>query len=171
MHTSLKTQARVLGSLALLVSAVAFSPMPATTAVSGVFTLTNVKPSVNKGTDAKGASIFVSTATGSNRNTGAGTYLSGARVTNVDTAAMVQGNGTHRGHATFREGSNTIVKRFAGTTSTKMVNGKPESTFQGTWTVERGTGKYANASGSGTYKGRFETGSRSSVEWKGNISM
>ncbi len=172
MRVSTKAQHQLLGSLALLlVSATAFLPMPAKTAVSGVFTLTYVKPSVANGTNASGASIFISNARGTNKNTGQGKYLSGARVVNVDTAAMVQGNGTHSGQATFTDGTCTIVKRFTGATSTKMVKGNPESTFEGKWMVIRGTGAYAAATGNGTYKGRFETAAKYSVTWKGTISM
>ncbi len=155
----------------LIVSIAAFEPASVTTPVSGVFTLTYVSPSVPKGTNGSGQSIFVSTAKGANKNTGASNYLAGASVVNVDTAAMVQGNGTHSGRATFTDGTSTVVKRFSGITTTKMVGGRPESTFQGTWKILSGTGRYAGATGNGTYKGRFETGSRYAVEWKGSTSM
>lgn len=172
MRISMNVRRRLLASLAvLLIPAVAFRPAPATSAVSGVFTLTYVNPSVSKGMNANGMSVFVSTARGTNRNTGEGKYLSGARVVNVDTAAMVEGNGTHSGHATFTEGRSTVVKRFTGTTATTVVKGRPESTFQGKWSIVRGTGRYAGVTGNGTYKGRFETATRYTVEWKGNTSM
>lgn len=160
------------GTLAVLILPLAaFRPAPAVSTVSGVSTLTYVNPSVAKGTNATGASVFISTARGANRNTGQGKYLSGARVVNVDTAAMVNGNGTHSGYTTFSEGSNTIVKRFTGTTTTKMVKGQPESTFNGKWTIVRGTGRYAAITGNGTYSGRFLTANRYTVEWKGTTSM
>ena len=155
----------------LLVSAVAFRPAPPASTVSGVFTLTYVSPSVAKGMNANGRSVFVSTARGTNRNTGSGKYLSAARVLNVDTAAMIDGNGTHSGKATFTEGNDTVVKRFKGTTSTTMVKGKPESTFKGNWSIVKGTGRYAGVTGTGTYTGRFETGTRYTVEWQGDTSI
>jgi len=172
MRISGTTRRLLLGSLAvLLTAAVAFRPAPVAIAVSGEFTLTYVNPSVAKGTNARGASIFISTARGTNRNTGAGKYLSTARVVNVDTAAMLEGDGTHSGNATFAEGSNTLVKSFAGTTSTTMVKGRPESTFRGRWRILRGTGRYAGVTGNGTYTGRFETETIYTVAWAGNVSM
>ena len=163
--------ARILALVLVSTTAVAFRPAVPGTAVSGSFTLTYVRPSVPAGMNASGASIFVSTARGTNRNTGSGSYMSGAKVLNVDTAAMVQASGTHTGRATMSEGGNTVVKRFTGTVTTTTSGGRQESTFKGTWTVIRGTGKYAGATGGGTYTGRFETGTRYTVQWKGNISM
>jgi len=164
-----------LGKIAALVILstliLAFRATAPAAAVSGTFTLTYVNPSVANGTNASGAAIFISTATGSNRNTGSGSYMAGAKVLNVDTAAMVNGNGTHTGHATLSESGGTIVKKFVGKVTTVMVKGRPESTFKGAWTVTRGTGKYAGSTGSGTYTGRFESGTRYTVQWKGNVSM
>lgn len=154
----------------LVVPLVAFRPAPMATAVAGTATLTYIRPSVAKGTNAGGASIFISTARGTNRNTGGGKYLSAARVMNVDTAAMVNGNGSHSGHVTFSEGSSIVVKHFVGTTTTKMVDGRPSSSFKGKWTILRATGLYAGLTGSGTYAGRFETASKYVVDWKGNTS-
>lgn len=171
MRTSTKFGRPLLGSLAvLLLPVVAFRPAPASTAVSGVLTLAYANPSVLTGTDAKGASVFVSTARGRNQNTGEGDYLADARVVAVDTAAMVDGNGTHSGYVTLSEGSSTVVKRFTGATTTTMVKGQPESTLKGTWTIVRGTGRYAGITGNGTYTGRFETAMKYTVEWKGNTS-
>lgn len=157
--------------MVLLVPIVAFRPGPVATAVSGSFTLIYTRPSVANGMNANGSSVFISRASGSNRNTDGSTYLAGARVVNVDTAAMVNGNGTHSGTATFTERTSTVVKRFTGATSTKIVNQKPESTFKGTWTIVRGTGKYAGMTGNGTYSGRFETATKYTVGWKGSTSM
>ena len=172
MRTSMHVRRRLLGSLTvLLIPAIAFRPAPATSAVSGSFTLTYVSPSILKGMNANGMSVFISRASGTNRNTGGGKYLSNARVLNVDTAAMVEGNGTHSGHATFTEGTSTVVKRFTGTTATTIVKGRPESTFKGTWSIVRGTGRYAGVTGNGTYTGRFETGTKYTVVWKGSTSM
>jgi hypothetical protein len=155
----------------LLMTAVAFRPAPATTAVSGSITLSYTAAPVAKGMNANGLSVFVSNASGTNQNTGETKYLAGARVTNVDTAAMVNGNGTHSGLVTFTEGTSKVVKRFSGTTTTKMAGDKPESTIKGSWTIMSGTGKYAGITGSGTYAGRFETSTRYKVEWKGTTSM
>ncbi len=171
MQISLIARRHVTGMFALLlVPLVAFRPAPIATAVAGTATLTYVRPSVAKGANSSGASIFISTARGTNRNTGGGKYLSAARVLNVDTAAMVNGNGSHSGHVTFSEGNSIVVKQFVGTTTTKMVGGRPVSSFKGKWTILRGTGQYAGITGSGTYAGRFETASKYVVDWKGNTS-
>ena len=153
----------------LFIPLLAFRAVPAMTAVSGVFTLTYVNQ-VATGTDAKGASVFVSTGTGANRNTGDSEYFSAGRVLAVDTAAMIEGNGTHSGQVTVSEGSDTVVERFTGATTTRIVKGRPESTFEGTWTIISGTGRYSGITGNGTYTGRFETATKSTVEWKGNTS-
>jgi len=167
---ALSLRLSVLALVPVLLATAAFRHVPAPSAVSGAFTVT-YSSSVPSGKNASGASIFISNATGTNRNTGSGNYLSGVRVVNVDTSAMVNGNGTHSGYATFSSGANTVVKHFAGSVKTVMANGKPESTFSGKWNVVRGTGDYAKITGSGTYSGRFETSKKYTVAWKGTISM
>ena len=169
--TFLKRRLIAVGLVPAVIALGAFRDAPAPLAVSGAFTVTYESPSKPAGKNASGASLFISKATGTNRNTGSGSYLADARVVNVDTSAMVNGNGTHSGIATFSFGGNTVVKRFTGAVKTVMKDGKPESTFSGTWKVISGTGDYAKITGSGTYSGRFETSQKYTVSWKGTVSM
>ena len=50
--------------------------------------------------------------------------------------------------------------------SKKMVLGK--TTWEGTWKMTGGTGKFKNIKGSGTYRGKA-TAEGSSTEWEGEV--
>jgi hypothetical protein len=86
---------------------------------------------------------------------------------------IVNGKGTMTGHEvkTFKDGS-TLSVRFGGT-QTPIDQGK-KTAYEGTWDVTGGTGRYAGAKGSGTYKGErigdFKTGADNYVDFTGTLT-
>lgn len=86
---------------------------------------------------------------------------------------VVKGKGTYTGHEvkTFRDGSTLFIK-FGGT-QTPIDEGK-KTALEGTWEVAGGTGRYAGAKGSGTYKGErigdFKTGADNYIDWTGTLT-
>ena len=119
-----------------------------TSKYTGVFTKTEqIKPDDTEGHtlnlyEAKGA------GTGSN---GGFTFV------NQGMSDLVKGNGTHHGYykATDKDGHFYYTKWQGQVTTTKSPEGKPIVKFGGTWSFTRGTGKWENTQGGGTYKGWF----------------
>jgi hypothetical protein len=83
---------------------------------------------------------------------------------------QVEGTGTHRGYfrRLFKNGD-TDYGPFEGTNKTTVkVDGSWEATGEGTWKVTRGTGKFKNITGGGTYRGKA-TAEGASSEWEGEV--
>jgi hypothetical protein len=90
--------------------------------------------------------------------------------TNFD---VEKGKGTSTGYEvkTFNDGS-TVVLKFSGTQI--PINGGKKTAMEGRWEVAGGTGRYAGAKGSGTYKtlriGDFKTGSDTYSDFTGTLT-
>ena len=70
---------------------------------------------------------------------------------------LVKGNGSHHGYfkATDKDGHVYFSKWQGKVTTTKSPEGRPIMKFGGTWSFTKGTGKWENVQGGGTYKGWF----------------
>ena len=70
---------------------------------------------------------------------------------------LVKGNGTHFGYykLTDKDGHVNFSKWQGKVTTTKSPEGRPIVKFGGTWSFTKGTGKWENVQGGGTYKGWF----------------
>ena len=81
----------------------------------------------------------------------------GFTFSNQGVSDLVKGNGTHSGYykATDKDGHVYFVKWQGKVTTTKSPEGRPIMKFGGTWSFTRGTGKWENVQGGGTYKGWF----------------
>ena len=82
----------------------------------------------------------------------------------------VAGTGTHRGYfrRLFKNGD-TDYGPIEGTHKTTVKeDGSFETTWEGTWKVTGGTGKFKNIKGSGTYRGKA-TAQGASTEWEGEV--
>ena len=76
---------------------------------------------------------------------------------NQGVSDLVKGNGTHHGYskATDKDGHVMFTNWQGKVTTTKSPEGRPIVKFGGTWSFTRGTGKWENVQGGGTYKGWF----------------
>ena len=85
------------------------------------------------------------------------------------TADLVKGNGTHQGYSKGVEKDGDVYfATFKGRVSTTMSpQGRPLVTFEGTWSLYKGTGKWENAQGGGTYKGRYIGPGIFTYDWQG----
>ena len=70
---------------------------------------------------------------------------------------LVKVNGTHHGYykATDKDGHVWFAKWQGKVTTTMSPEGRPNVQFAGTWSFIKGTGKWENVQGGGTYKGMF----------------
>jgi len=89
---------------------------------------------------------------------GAGSGLTGeVTLLSRGMSDLVKGNGSHHGYTKLidKDGHSLFSKWQGEVTTTKTPEGKPMMKFGGTWSIAKGTGKYENAQGGGTYKGGF----------------
>jgi hypothetical protein len=83
---------------------------------------------------------------------------------------QVAGTGPHRGYfrRLFKNGD-TDYGSFEGMTKTSVKeDGSLETTWEGTFKVTGGTGKFKNTKGGGTYRGKV-TAQESFTEWEGEV--
>jgi hypothetical protein len=82
----------------------------------------------------------------------------------------VAGTGTHRGYfRRLHKNGETTYGSFEGTHKTTVKeDGSLETTWEGTWKVTGGTGKFKNIKGGGTYRGKA-TAEGASTEWEGEV--
>ncbi|MBA3316945.1 MAG: hypothetical protein H0T50_02500 [Gemmatimonadales bacterium] len=153
------------------VGAIAWTPADHRDAVSGTFTATYASREVHEVGDAPGHVIGAALARGTNRSTGSTEYMPGASVVNVETHDLIRGNGPHQGYSTFALGPDTTVSKWNGKVTTVLgADQRPITTFEGTWTKSSGTGRYAGASGHGSYKGRMTSDKEYLIQWTGEMS-
>ena len=70
---------------------------------------------------------------------------------------LVKGNGTHQGYYknTDKDGDVFFSKWQGKVSTTQSPEGKPIMKWEGTFSYVKGTGKWENIQGGGTYKGGF----------------
>lgn len=136
--------------------------------VAGKHTLAYTKQdTVNVG-DTEGHFITLEKFEGFNISTGEEKFMDGALDVGMGFMDLVMGNGTHQGYGNFSLNGNTIFWKHQGnTTTTISTEGKPATTFEGSFTYTNGTGKYENIQGSGTYKGKLMSMTIFIMEWEG----
>lgn len=154
-----------------VLGAIAWTPAEDRETLSGTFTATFASRQAHQVGDAPGHVIGVALAQGTNRSTGPTEYMGGGSVVNVETHDLVRGNGTHQGYSTFALGSDTTISKWSGEVTTVLgADQRPVTTFEGTWTKSRGTGRYVASHGHGTYKGRMTSNKDYIIEWAGEMS-
>jgi len=148
-------------------SGTTFSSAPESiwTEISGVFTMKVVQQHALPVGD-----LLLTQSAGTNRNTGKAEYMEGSQVLSREIADLTQGSGPQQGYITEVHGADTTVTRYQGKVVTTLgPDGKPVTSFEGTWTKLRGTGKYQGVSGGGKYKGRMLSPTEYTAEWSGEI--
>jgi hypothetical protein len=82
---------------------------------------------------------------------------------------VVPGTGTHRGYSRRLFKNGEIYGSFEGMHKiTFKEDGSREATWEGTWKVTGGTGKFENIKGGGTYRGKF-TAEGAFSDWEGEV--
>jgi hypothetical protein len=148
-----------------------WSAGPAGSKIAGTFQVKYAEQHPLAVPDAEGHALVLGRAQGVNRSTGATTYMDKGKVTNFEFADLTQGNGPQHGYISMSQGADTMISKWSGQVTTVLSSDKtPVTTMQGTWTKAKGTGRYADATGKGTYKGRFTSQTEYTVEWSGELS-
>jgi hypothetical protein len=122
--------------------------------------------------DVPGHILSLSTAEGTNASTGKNSFMDGAQLLDMSFGDLVQGNGTDRGYARFTMDGDMVIAKYEGKVTTVMdADDNPTTSFEGTWAYTKGTGKFKNITGEGTYSGKMTSKRGFSVEWYGFYSM
>jgi hypothetical protein len=156
-----------LAALALL----AWSPDSAPSRIAGTFEAKYAQQHPLPVPDAAGHALVLGRVEGVNRSTGPTLYMDKGKVTNFEFADLTQGNGPQQGYISMSQGADSVISKWNGKVTTTLSPEKtPITTFEGTWTKVKGTGRYADITGKGTYKGRFTSQTQYTVDWSGEIS-
>ncbi len=118
--------------------------------------------------DIEGHIISLGESEGTNVSTGKHKFMDGAQVVNMSFGDLVKGNGPHQGYLKLTKKGNAVFCKWEGKVTTK---GTSMPTFEGTFSYIKGTGKFENIEGDGTYKGKYISKTIYTVEWKGQYSI
>lgn len=122
--------------------------------------------------DAEGHVLSLAISEGPNVSTAEHEFMEGATVLNYSFNDLVGGNGLHQGYVRFTKNGDTAFGKWRGKVTTVIsAEGAPTTTFEGTTTWIKGTGKFENIQGTGTYNGAFISKTEYEVEWEGEYSI
>jgi hypothetical protein len=141
---------------------------PTMVTISGRAELQYSKREVVDVPDREGHMLALGEVRGINQNTSTNDFFVDASAVNVETADLIQGNGSHQGYYTMRNGGDAVTAKWHGTVTTVLgSNQQPQTLFNGTWEYTQGTGRYSGIQGSGVYEGEFLAQDRYLVRWQG----
>ena len=125
------------------------------TKISGKITATTLHAAGVGIDDVEGHRMTVEEYEGINVNTSEHQFMDGAEFIAVGTGDHINGTGTGHGYAKFALSDDQVFFKHEGKVKTNPPsNGRRNTTFEGTILFIKGTGKYQNIPGTGTYKGR-----------------
>ena len=120
--------------------------------------------------DVDGHVMSLRKAEGINKSSGEGAFLNDARMVNISYDDLVMGNGPHNGYTKMEKDGDVGVSKWQGKIETKMQDGKPVITFEGTFSFISGSGTMQKVvGGGGTYKGYFTSEKTYEVDWEGEF--
>jgi len=120
--------------------------------------------------DVDGHIMSLRKAEGFNKSSGEGAFLNDAKMINISYDDLVMGNGPHSGYTKMEKNGDKGVSKWHGKIETKMQDGKPVTTFEGTFSFISGSGAMKKVvGGGGTYKGYFTSETSYEVDWEGEI--
>lgn len=118
--------------------------------------------------DMEGHMILLSEFEGVNVSTGEHKFMDGAQDFGMTFADLVKGTGPYQGYGKFSLKGDTVFWKHEGKSITTLSDeGQPFTTYEGTFTYTKGTGKYQNIDGSGTYTGKNISRTIVVIEWEG----
>ena len=140
--------------------------------IAGKMTLAYARQEMMDMGDTEGHVLSLSESDGINVSIGKHEFMDGAQVVNISFGDLVKGNGLHQGYVKLAKKDDTVFAKWEGkVTTTLSAEGTPITAFEGTLSYVKGTGKFENIQGSGTYKGKSISKTIYTVEWEGEYSI
>jgi hypothetical protein len=95
--------------------------------------------------DTEGHALYLLKIEGFNESTGEHKFMDGAEVDWFGSADYIKGNGPHTVYTKMSLNDNVVYAKAEGKSTTILSpEGKPVTTFEGSLTFTKGTGKYKN---------------------------
>ncbi len=139
------------------------------TRVAGTVTAADTKTeTINVGDTEDDHILSLSGSEGTNVSTGKHKFMDGSDCSYMGQADLVKGNGTQQGYGKMSQNADSVFLEWEGHIITLSSNGRPMTTFEGTWSWTKGTGQFENIQGSGTYKGKYISRTIWTAEWEGD---
>lgn len=114
--------------------------------------------------------LGIGKASGTNKSTGETSFLDGATETEVFYYELNNGSGSSHGFVSYQASDGTLLIEFSGPAGIILVDGKPQLRAAGSWRFVRGTGRYTNGTGFGTYASKlFPPAFEGVTEWSGTF--
>lgn len=124
--------------------------------------------------------MFMVKYAGANASNSKQRFMDKAEVNAFASGDYIMGQGSHHGYLVFTQGD-TVYIRFEGKTTmipspkgilTLPQGGKVSQSFEGTITFVKGTGKFVNIQGSGTYRWGGDIAKNIfMVDWEGEYTL
>lgn len=147
---------------------VTFSPAQEKIKAAGKLTLEYTEQHSVDVTDNEGHSLSIGKLEGINVSNGKNKFMDGAKVVAVSFGDYVKGNGPSLGYGKMTLNGDSVFWKDEGKSITTLSpEGTPITTFEGTYTVIKGTGQYENIQGSGIFKGKLISATKVIYEWEG----
>jgi hypothetical protein len=138
------------------------------TKVAGKHTFAYTKQNTINVGDIEGHIIMLNEFEGVNVSTGNNKFMDGAQDVAMGFYDLVMGNGPHQGYGKMSLNGDVVFWKHQGkTATTPSPEGKPATTFEGSFTFTKGAGKYEKIQGSGSYKGKLISTTIFIIEWEG----
>ena len=168
MITTKRALPLLIGLALVFAFAVTTSVAQEATKIAGTMKATYTKQDTINVGDIEGHKLALAESKGNTVCTSKHKFMDGAQVTNMFTSDLVKGNGPHKGYMEFVKNGDVAFAQWKGNvTTTLSAEGSPITTFKGTYTYTKGTGRFENIQGNGTYKGEFISKTEYIVEWEG----
>jgi hypothetical protein len=90
----------------------------------------------------------------------------------TSTCDLVRGRGNCFGYHIFESSDgDRLLAKFSGVLLPESSSDKkpPEAVVRGTWIYVKGSGKFANVKGGGSYRGRYISKTEYTLEWSGEL--
>lgn len=98
-------------------------------------------------------------------------FLGNGTATDQGMNRLFQGNGEGQGYQTIVTDEGTVVVEWTGTVSTVIKDNTPNTSFEGSWEVIQGSGKFVNMEGQGVYDGYLTSETTRVINWKGTCAL
>ena len=158
----------IIPMVAILFLVLATSMVSAQTKFSGTMEMKNASVDTVFIDDVEGHNMMLSVSEGINAGGVEGDIFDGATALNISSSDLVKGNGDIFGYTKLVKGDDVLFNKWKGVLTTVIdAEGKPKSTFKGSYELINGAGAFANIKGTGTFSGYYTSPSNYVAEWEG----
>lgn len=161
-----------ISGIIILVFGVTISLAQQKTKVSGTTTAAVTEEKMFEIGDVEGHAMVLSKQEGVNLSKGTNPFMDGAQVINISADDIIKGTGKHQSYVKYFKMMDTVYAKCEGkSTMTVAPDGTPNMSIEGTFAWIKGTGKYQNIQGIGSYKGKFISRTIWTLDWQGEYSF